>query len=107
MKVLLTHTDLDGIGCAVLVAGVEPERRIALVENGAIDARVSEEMAAAEDVLVTDHGLEPGTATAVDAFVASGRRFRLLDHHRSSRELADRPWATVDEERSATGLLFD
>lgn len=105
--VLLTHTDLDGVGCAVLVAGHEPERRIGLVENGQIDARVREELGASRDVLVTDHGIEPETAELVDAFVAGGGRFRLLDHHRSSSHLGGRPWATIDEGRSATGLLFD
>jgi oligoribonuclease NrnB/cAMP/cGMP phosphodiesterase (DHH superfamily) len=43
----------------------------------------------------------------VDAYVAAGGQFTLLDHHRSTQHLAGRPWATVDEARSATGLLFD
>jgi oligoribonuclease NrnB/cAMP/cGMP phosphodiesterase (DHH superfamily) len=111
---LLTHTDLDGIGCAVVLAGVRPGHGpIELVENGAIDGRVREALAsrmadaASHEVLVTDHGIDSGTADAADRFVAAGGRFRLLDHHRSSRELAGRAWATVEESRSATGLLFD
>jgi len=111
---LLTHTDLDGVGCAVVFAGALPgQGPIELVENGAIDGRVREALgariadAAAHEVLVTDHGLDPATADAADDFVSAGGRFRLLDHHRSSLHLAGREWATVDPARSATGLLFD
>ena len=111
---LLTHTDLDGIGCAVVLAGVRPGHGpLELVENGAIDGRVRATLAArmrdaaAHEVLVTDHGIDAATADAADDFVAAGGRFLLLDHHRSSQPLAGRAWATIDEARSATGLLFD
>jgi oligoribonuclease NrnB/cAMP/cGMP phosphodiesterase (DHH superfamily) len=111
---LLTHTDLDGVGCAVVFSGVRPDQGpVELVENGAIDDRVREVLAeltsdaAAHEVLVTDHAVAEETADAADAFVAAGGRFALLDHHRSSLPLAGRAWATVDLSRSATGLLFD
>ena len=105
--ILLTHTDLDGVGCAVLVRGTSSSS-VELVENGAIDARVRGVIAGGlPEVLVTDHGLDEDTAALVDDFVAGGGRFALLDHHRSSQHLAAHAWATVDESRSATGLLYD
>jgi oligoribonuclease NrnB/cAMP/cGMP phosphodiesterase (DHH superfamily) len=111
---LLTHTDLDGVGCAVVLAGSSPGHGpVELVENGAIDDRVRETLAAlvadapAHEVLVTDHGIDARTADAADGFVRAGGRFRLIDHHRSSLHLAGREWATIDPRRSATGLLFD
>jgi oligoribonuclease NrnB/cAMP/cGMP phosphodiesterase (DHH superfamily) len=111
---LLTHTDLDGVGCAVVFSGARPgQGPIELVENGAIDGRVREALAArmgdaaAHEVLVTDHGVDPATADAADEFVDAGGRFLLLDHHRSSLHLSGRAWATIDPDRSATGLLFD
>lgn len=111
---LLTHTDLDGVGCAVVFAGARPgQGPIELVENGAIDGRVRAALAerardaAAHEVVVTDHGVDAATADAADAFVRAGGRFLLLDHHRSSLHLAGRSWATIDTDRSATGLLFD
>jgi len=104
----LTHTDLDGTGCAVLFEGARPgQGRVELVDNGAIDARVLAALEAERAVLVTDHGLAEATAAAVDAFIAGGGAFTLLDHHRSTRHLEGRAWATVDEDRSATGLLFE
>lgn len=111
---LLTHTDLDGVGCAVVLSGSSPGHGpVELVENGVIDARVRETLAAlagdasTHEVLVTDHGIDATTADAADRFVRAGGRFRLIDHHRSSLHLANREWATIDLRRSATGLLFD
>ena len=105
---LLTHTDLDGVGCAVLFTGAGPAGgRVELVDNGSIDDRVRAALDASPSVLVTDHGVDATTAERVDAYIAAGGAFTLLDHHRSTEHLSGRPWATVDETRSATGLLFD
>ncbi len=107
--VLLTHTDLDGAGCGVLYAAAGPaDGRIELIENGAIDERVATLLATRPDeVVVADHGLSEAAAGAVDDYVAGGGRFALLDHHKSSLPLAGRPWATIDMDHSATGLLFE
>jgi uncharacterized protein len=105
---LLTHTDLDGVGCGVLFSGARPgQGRLELIDNGSIDARVREALAGSPAILVTDHGVDPETADQVDEYIAAGGHFTLLDHHRSSQHLAGRQWATIDEARSATGLLFD
>jgi uncharacterized protein len=105
---LLTHTDLDGVACGVLFTGSRPgQGTVELVDNGSIDARVRAALENAPAILVTDHGVDGETADRIDAYVAGGGHFTLLDHHRSSQHLAGRVWATIDEERSATGLLFD
>ena len=105
---LLTHTDLDGVGCGVLFSGSRPgQGTVELVDNGAIDARVRDALEGAPAILVTDHGIDTETADRVDAYIAAGGHFTLLDHHRSSQHLAERAWATIEEARSATGLLFD
>jgi uncharacterized protein len=105
---LLTHTDLDGVGCGVLFTGSRPgQGRLELVDNGSIDTRVRVALAGSPAILVTDHGLDAETADRVDEYIAAGGHFTLLDHHRSSQHLAGREWATIDEGRSATGLLFD
>jgi uncharacterized protein len=104
---LLTHTDLDGIGCGVLFGGARPgQGTVELVDNGRIDTRVREALERSPAILVTDHGVDAETADQVDAYIAAGGHFTLLDHHRSSQHLTERQWATVDEARSATGLLF-
>ena len=104
---LLTHTDLDGVGCGVIFTGSRPgQGTVELVDNGSIDARVRTALEDSAAILVTDHGVDAETADRVDAYIARGGHFTLLDHHRSSQHLSGRVWATVDEGRSATGLLF-
>lgn len=110
---LLTHTDLDGVGCAVLVGGVvENAAPAQLVDNGSIDERVRTAIeerlgeARGHRILITDHGVTDATASAIEEWLAAGGELYLLDHHRSSDHLAARPWATIDETHSATGLLY-
>lgn len=110
---LLTHTDLDGLGCAVLVQGaVENAEPAQLVDNGSIDERVrtaiTEGLPDADQhrILITDHGVDGTTASLVEDWLGAGGELHLLDHHRSSDHLAARRWATIDESHSATGLLY-
>ena len=94
---LLTHTDLDGVGCAVLVQGaVENAEPAQLVDNGSIDERVRAAIAerlpdaARHRILITDHGVDDVTATAIEGWLAAGGELHLLDHHRSSGDLVSR-----------------
>jgi uncharacterized protein len=105
-RLLLTHTDLDGIGCAVVwrASTSEPYR---IVENGEVDRAVAQALTEADEVVLADHSIAEATVPLVEAHLAEGRRFRLLDHHKSALALARFPWATVDVSRSGTGLLFD
>ena len=105
-RLLVTHTDLDGAGCAVIwtAATGAPYR---MVENGQVDTAVATALAEADDVVLADHSISEGMVPAVEAHLAAGRRFTLLDHHKSALPLDRFPWATVDVERSGAGLVFD
>src|SRR4030081_263053 len=73
---LLTHTDLDGVGCGVLFTGARPSQgTVELVDNGKIDARVREVLEHTPAILVTDHGVDAQTADRVDAYIAAGGHF--------------------------------
>jgi oligoribonuclease NrnB/cAMP/cGMP phosphodiesterase (DHH superfamily) len=78
-----------------------------LVENGEVDAAVTAALAEAEEVVLADHSISWDLVPAVEAHIAAGGRFRMLDHHKSAIGLAAHPWATVDLARSGTGLLHD
>ena len=105
-RLLLTHTDLDGVGAAVVwtAATGAPYR---IVENGEVDQAVAQALTDADEVVLADHSIAETTVPLVEAHLAEGHRFQLLDHHKSALPLARYPWATVDVERSGTGLLFD
>lgn len=82
----------------------EPYR---LVESGDVDAAVSAALPEAEEVVLADHSISWDLVPVVEGHLARGRRFTMLDHHKSAVALAVQPWATVDLGRSATGLLYD
>lgn len=105
-RLLLTHTDLDGVGAAVIwaVATGAPFR---LVENGEVDAAVASALPEAEEVVLADHSVGWDLVPAIEAHLAAGRRFTMLDHHKSALALAVHPWARVHLDRAASGLLFD
>jgi oligoribonuclease NrnB/cAMP/cGMP phosphodiesterase (DHH superfamily) len=101
---LITHTDLDGAGCAV-IWGRDDYR---MVENGAVEEAVREAIASgAIEIVLADHSVAEEFAPEVEKFVASGGRFQLLDHHRSALDLSRFPWARVDVAHSGAWLLWD
>jgi oligoribonuclease NrnB/cAMP/cGMP phosphodiesterase (DHH superfamily) len=105
-RLLLTHTDLDGVGAAVIwsAATGAPYR---LVENGEVDAAVARALPEAEEIVLADHSVGWDLVPAIEAHLATGRRFTMLDHHKSAMALAVHPWARVHLDRAASGLLFD
>lgn len=105
-RILLTHTDLDGVGCAVVWTAATGAPYL-IVENGEVDQAVAKALAEADEVVLADHSIDEATVPLVEQHLAGGRQFRLLDHHKSALPLARFPWATIDVSRSGTGLLFD
>ena len=105
-RLLVTHTDLDGVGCAVVWTAVTgaPYR---MVDNGEVDAAVVEALGQADEVVLADHSISEATVPQVEDHLAAGGRFAMLDHHKSALPLARFGWATMDVDRSATGLLYD
>ena len=106
---LLTHTDLDGVGAAIVVLARHPRAQIHRCENGEVDGALIRllERAGEAEVMIVDHGLGDRAAAAADLFVAAGGRLTLLDHHTSSLALEGRSWATIDTERCATQLAYE
>ena len=104
---LLTHTDLDGIGCAVVYSAATGRRDFRLVENGQVDAAVAAALSEARDVILSDHSVSEAMVPAVEEFVAGGGSFALLDHHKSALALDRFGWARVDLAHSAAWLVWD
>ncbi len=105
-RLLITHTDLDGVGCAVVWTAITgaPYR---LVDNGDVDEAVAIGLAEADELVLADHSITEPCVPLVEAHIARGGRFAMLDHHKSALPLRVHPWATIDQDRSGTGLLFD
>ncbi|HEX6548199.1 MAG TPA: DHHA1 domain-containing protein [Candidatus Dormibacteraeota bacterium] len=104
---LITHTDLDGTACAVIYAATTGRDDYRLVENGSVEDAIRAAIAGgAREIVLADHSVAEEFVPEVEAFVAGGGRFHLLDHHRSALSLNVHPWADVDVSHSGAGLLW-
>lgn len=104
---LITHTDLDGVGCAVVYQVATGRRDHRLVENGEVDAAVAAALATEREVILGDHSVSESMAPEIEAFVAAGGSFALLDHHKTALALDRFEWAQVDLGHAATWLVWD
>jgi oligoribonuclease NrnB/cAMP/cGMP phosphodiesterase (DHH superfamily) len=105
--VLITHTDLDGIGCAVLFRFWKPEGTIYHANYDDVNqvARQAMQDHPGADICITDLSLDEDTARYIDRIHA---RLVLLDHHKTAAWMAEKyAWAHVDENRCGTTLFYD
>ncbi|MGL4737557.1 MAG: DHH family phosphoesterase [Cellulosilyticaceae bacterium] len=97
---MLTHTDLDGVGCAILARLYLKDVDVQYCSNSSIDERVKEFVVDHEadvtHLLITDVSIEEEVATLVDQL--DGVKVVLLDHHHTGLALNHYDWATVKVE---------
>lgn len=126
---LLTHTDLDGAGAAVLISAAFPNSNVDIKHcnnkemSDCILTALKEQSCDYDLIMVTDISLTEEDARIADGFVHEN--FLLFDHHPTAMHLNKYNWACVhngkiedssratyydladDWHTSATGLLFD
>jgi oligoribonuclease NrnB/cAMP/cGMP phosphodiesterase (DHH superfamily) len=108
-KKLFTHTDLDGVSCAILAKLAWKEMvDIEFCNYNDVDEKVlnffeSKLTKTYETVYITDISVKDSTAQRIDGQA----RIRLLDHHQTALELNRYPWATVDISQCGTKLFYE
>jgi hypothetical protein len=111
-NILITHNDLDGVGCAVLFVALMQDlerdyeyyfeayrtvnERILKILNDYQDQDIS--------IMITDISPSQQVAETLDK---SGRTIRLIDHHKTATWLNIYPWAIINVRYCATKLLYD
>lgn len=99
---LFTHTDLDGVGCAILAKMAFGDRvDISFCDYDNINDAVKEFIAtgpADMDCHITDISVNEEVAELID-LVSGARSFTLLDHHQTATHLNKYDWAQVDIHR--------
>ena len=114
-----THSDLDGVGCAVLStmsfaeAGQTPEVRYVNYHN--IEAELNRFVEEHEDdeddftLLITDICPEEPVAEMLDNFNKATRvcKLHLFDHHKTQAWVNQYPWARHDTNQCGTLLYYD
>lgn len=108
--ILITHTDLDGIGCEIVVRNFVPsiqDRQIFQCNYGVVDSTVRKILDTTDEkLLVTDLSFERETAEYIER--SHPGRVELFDHHKTTLEtLGDYSWASLDTRYSATKILFE
>lgn len=101
---IYTHTDLDGVGCAVLATLAFKDCNIIYCENSDVDKKV-EEGAENGTNFITDLSVSEELAERLDKINRSGKAsWTLLDHHKTALPLNRFDWCTVKTEDPDTGI---
>lgn len=97
---LFTHTDLDGVGCAVIGKTVFNNIDIEYCDYHNIDEKVdkfiiTDKFHNYDRVYITDISVNEDTAELINIVNNTKNQFRLLDHHETALWLNKYSWASV------------
>ncbi|MFX3625370.1 MAG: DHH family phosphoesterase [Ectobacillus sp.] len=117
MYYLLSHNDLDGVGCGILMRcafgdGAEVRYNSVAGLNYQVE-RFLEQPDPDTHLIITDLSVHEENEEKLNEYVAQGGKVNLIDHHKTALHLNDREWAAVTVEyedgrlASATSLLYD
>lgn len=111
---LFTHTDLDGVGCAVLMLYVVKDVDVTYCNYHDIDKTISDFIDSKADenydrIYITDIYVNEETAKKIDQAIWD--KVYLLDHHKTAEWLNQYSWAKVlveddHSKKSGTTLLL-
>ncbi|MFD2704681.1 DHH family phosphoesterase [Salibacterium lacus] len=112
---LFTHTDLDGIGCAVVAMRLFDSVDATFCDYNEIDSVVSEFVANGgladyDDIFITDISVDEHVAKEIEDNYENN--VQLIDHHATAEWLNKYGWAYVKSEdstgkTSGTSMLFE
>lgn len=108
--ILVTHIDLDGIGCEIVTRYFHPTLKSSDVYHcnyNNVEPAVRKLLSSTTDsILMTDISFGKELADYIEAGYRD--RFQLYDHHKTAQELLTAySWAFLDTTRSATKIIFD
>jgi uncharacterized protein len=117
MYKLLSHNDLDGVGCGIL-AKLAFGENVKVRYNSISGLNREVEWFLENDdkntfLFVTDLSVNEKNEQRLDEFYQNGGKLQLIDHHKTALHYNDYPWGHVvveDEEgklTSATSLLYE
>ena len=100
---LFTHTDLDGIGCAILAYLAFGKENVDVeycnyddIDDKVTDFATDEEKAKSYDhIFITDISVEDFVASYIDRNYKHGGPWQLFDHHQTALELNKYDWCNV------------
>ena len=117
MKIkLFTHSDLDGIGCAILMKYLykDNELDIEYCDYGNVNDKIknflNSNFSVYDKIFITDISVDEEVANLIDS-LSNIIQFTLLDHHKTAGWLNKFSWAKVEEfdsliNRKTSGTLM-
>ncbi len=107
---LVTHTDLDGVGCEIVARSFYPQLtadRVFHCDYWMVDDKVRYLLENTEDlILISDISVNAKTSAWIDKRYRG--RVHIYDHHQTAWEYLNQyEWSTFDLNSSATQVLFD
>lgn len=116
MYKLLSHNDLDGVGCGILAKLAFGENvKVRYNSISGLNREVEWFLENDKDTIlfITDLSVNEKNEQSLDEFYKNGGKVQLIDHHKTALHYNDYPWGHVvveDEDgklTSATSLLYD
>lgn len=106
-RVLVTHNDLDGAGCAIIYSKCFPVAIIHSTDYADVNRLVDEIVNKIDEdthIMISDMSISDNKLA--DKLDERGH-VELIDHHPTAKWLDKYPWALVDTTKSATWLMYD
>jgi oligoribonuclease NrnB/cAMP/cGMP phosphodiesterase (DHH superfamily) len=103
MLLHISHNDLDGVCCGILVKSVFPKAKTLYISYDELNSALSEISPSYTSVMITD--ISP-TAGVVET-LSGDRDFLLIDHHISTAPLASHPFVMLNIEKCAAMLTYE
>lgn len=101
--VLITHTDLDGISCAIIAKYFNLPDDILFVDYGRdMVAPLVSKIREHDEIWITDLCIEQTVYESL-----KGKEYTIIDHHEGTSEYADDENVVFDMTKSGTRLLFE
>lgn len=120
---MITHTDMDGIGCAIIMKAIDPSTEVFFSNYNDLSKNIQHVLNLIEEekddngmLIITDIAPnKPDDIHLLDNFskyYSTGYRLLVLDHHVTALPLNDYNWAKVtptkdDIPTSGTEMVFD
>lgn len=103
MTLHISHNDLDGVTCGILVKSAFASVRTMYLTYDDLEPTLEELPLKYNSLIITD--LAPSAALVEK--IAGERELILIDHHASSRDLARHPFVVHDIGKSASLLTYE
>jgi uncharacterized protein len=102
---LFTHTDLDGVSCAIVAKAILGQENVSVtycdyhnVDEKVMNFLSSNEVDHIDALYITDISINEDNAARIDElYDANSIDIKLLDHHTSAEWLNKYDWATVEQ----------